>query len=67
MVADILKRGIEEGELRAGPPADLAHALIGMLNSVVLRWVAEDDLEAVDPKAGWLVELFLRAAGADGD
>jgi len=26
---------------------------------------AEDDLEALGPKADWLVELFVRAAGAD--
>jgi len=66
MVTAIVKRGIEEGELRAAPPADLAHALVGMVNSLVFRWVAEDNLEPLGPKADWLVELFWRAAGADG-
>jgi TetR/AcrR family fatty acid metabolism transcriptional regulator len=66
MVTAIIKRGIDEGELRAAPPADLAHALVGMVNSVVSRWVAEDKPEALGTKADWLVELFSRAAGADG-
>jgi len=66
MVTAIIKRGIDEGELRAAPPADLAYALVGMVNSLVFRWVAEDDPEPLGPKADWLVELFARAAGADG-
>jgi TetR/AcrR family fatty acid metabolism transcriptional regulator len=66
MVTAIIKRGIDEGELRAAPTADLAYALVGMVNSVVFRWVAEDDPEPLGPKADWLVELFARMAGADG-
>ena len=44
----------------------LAYALVGMVNSVVFKWGAEDDLKPLGPKADWLVELFWRAAGADG-
>ena len=66
MVTAIIKRGIDEEELRAAPPADLAYALVGMVNSLVFRWVAEDDPEPLGPKADWLVELFSRVAGADG-
>jgi len=65
MVTAIIRRGIDEGELRAAPPADLAYALVGMVNSLVFRWVAEDDPQPLGPKADWLVELMSRAAGAD--
>jgi AcrR family transcriptional regulator len=65
MVTAIIKRGIDGGELRAAPPADLAHALVGMVNSLVFRRVAGDTLEPLGPKADWLVELFWRGAGAD--
>ena len=62
----LIKRGIDEGELRAAPPGDLAHVLIGMINSLVCMWVVDESPEPLIPKADWLVELFLRAAGADG-
>jgi hypothetical protein len=52
--------------LGAAPTADLAYALVGMVNSVVFKWGAEDDLKPLGPKADWLVELFSRAAGANG-
>jgi TetR/AcrR family fatty acid metabolism transcriptional regulator len=72
MVTAIIQRGIDEGELGAAPTgelgaaptADLAYALVGMVNSVVFKWVEEDDLAPLGPKADWLVELFSRAAGA---
>jgi TetR/AcrR family fatty acid metabolism transcriptional regulator len=66
MVTAIIKRAIDEGELRAAPTADLAYALVGMVNSVVFRWVTEDDPEPLGPKADWLVGLISRVAGADG-
>jgi hypothetical protein len=66
MVTAIIQRGIDEGELGAAPTTDLAHALVGMVNSVVFKWGAEDDLKPLGPKADWLVELFSRAAGAGG-
>jgi TetR/AcrR family fatty acid metabolism transcriptional regulator len=65
MVTAIIQRGIDEGELGAAPTADLAYALVGMVNSVVFKWGAEDDLKPLGAKADWLVELFVRAAGAD--
>lgn len=66
MITDIIKQGIDEGELRAAPPADLAHVLIGMVNSVVGMWVVDDGQEPLTSKADWLVDFFSRAAAADG-
>ena len=64
MVTAIIKQGIDEGEFRAARPADLAYGLVGMINSVVFRWLAEDNPEALGAKADWLVGLIWRAAGA---
>ena len=66
LVAAIMERGISAGELRAASPADLAHVLIGMINSLVYRWVVDESAEPPAAKADWLFELFLRAAGTGG-
>ena len=65
MITTIIKQGIDEGELRAAAPADLARVLVGMVNSVVGRWVIDDCQESLTAKADWLIDFFSRAAAAD--
>ena len=66
MITAIIKQGIDEGDLRAAPPADLAHVFAGMLNSMIGKCVIDDGQEALTAKADWLVAFFSRAAAADG-
>ncbi len=65
MITTIIKQGIDEGDFRAAPPADLAHVFAGMLNSMIGKWVIDDGQEALTAKADWLVDFFSRAAAED--
>jgi AcrR family transcriptional regulator len=66
IISAIIKQGIDDGDLRAAPCADLAQAFVGMLHSVVGKWVVGDDQESLTAKADWLLDFFFRAAAADG-
>ncbi len=66
LITGIIRQGIDDGDLRDAPPADLACVLIGMVNSVVGKWLMDPGAQSLTAKADWLVQFFSRAAAADG-
>lgn len=65
LVTAILRRGVEDGELRPAPEADLARVLIGMVNAMVNACILDSAGEPLTARADWLVAFFARAAAVD--
>ncbi|NWF94395.1 MAG: TetR/AcrR family transcriptional regulator [Syntrophaceae bacterium] len=58
----VMKQGIGEGELEALDPVDLAHALVGMVNSFVFEWLISPRPYPLVSKTDTVLKIFLRGA-----
>lgn len=65
IVTDIIRQGIDDGDIRSAAPADLACLLQGMINSMLDQWLIDDSLPSLTEKADWLANFFTRAAFSD--
>ena len=66
IMTEVIRQGIDAGDIRTAEPADLANLLQGMLSSMLGQWLTDEDPPLLTEKTDWLVDFFLRAAASDG-
>ncbi len=59
LLAGVMKEGIEEGEFRPLNPMDLAHALVGIVNSFVFEWIISREAYPLISKLDTVLDVFL--------
>jgi len=59
LLAEVMKQGVEEGEFRRLNPMDLAHALVGIVNSFVFEWMISRESYPLISKLDTVFEIFL--------
>ncbi len=59
LLAEVMGQGIEEGEFRRLDPMDLAHALVGIVNSFVFEWMISRESYSLISKLDTVLEIFL--------
>jgi len=59
ILAEVMKQGIEGGEFRSINPMDLAHALVGIVNSFVFEWMISHEFYPLISKLDTVFEIFL--------
>ena len=62
ILAEIMNQGIEGGEFRALNPMDLAHALVGIVNSYIFEWLISPQSYPLISKLDTVLEIFLGGA-----
>jgi AcrR family transcriptional regulator len=62
LLAEVMKQGIDEGELKSLNPLDLAHALVGIVNSFVFEWIISQEAYPLISKLNSVLEIFLGGA-----
>ena len=62
ILAEVMRQGIEEGEFRPLSPMDLAHALVGIVNSFVFEWMISRESYPLISKVDTVLEIFLGGA-----
>src|SRR4030043_1729446 len=62
ILAAVMREGIEEGEFRPMNPMDLAHALVGIVNSFVFEWMISSKPYPLISKLDTVLEIFLGGA-----
>jgi AcrR family transcriptional regulator len=66
LLAEVMRQGIEEGEFRPFNPMDLAHALVGIVNSFVFEWIISRDSYPLISKLDTVLEIFLGGVASTG-
>lgn len=59
LLAAVMREGIEAGELKPLNPMDLAHALVGIVNSFVFEWIISRESYPLISKLETVLEIFL--------
>lgn len=59
ILAEVMRQGIKEGEFKSMNPMDLAHALVGMVNSFVFEWLISREDYPLISKLDTVLEVFL--------
>ena len=59
VLAEVMRQGIKEGEFRPLDPTDLAHALVGIVNSFVFEWLISHKPYPLILKLDTVLEIFL--------
>lgn len=59
ILAEVTRQGIKEGEFKSMNPMDLAHALVGMVNSFVFEWLISREDYPLISKLDTVLEVFL--------
>ena len=59
ILAEVMNQGIEGGEFRALNPMDLAHALVGIVNSYIFEWLISPQPYPLISKLDTVLEIFL--------
>jgi len=62
ILSEVLKQGVKEGEFKSMSPLDLAHALVGIVNSLVFEWLISSKPYSLNSKVDNILEIFLRGA-----
>jgi hypothetical protein len=62
ILAEVMNQGIDEGELKSLDPLDLAHALVGIVNSFVFEWIISQEAYPLISKLDSVLEIFLGGA-----
>lgn len=60
LLAQVMKQGIERGEFRRKNSIDLAHALVGIVNSFIFEWLISPQPYPLISKSDAVLDLFLR-------
>lgn len=58
-LSKVLKEGIQRGEFKPLDPMDMAHALVGMVNSFIFEWMISPVPYPLISKIDTLLEIFL--------
>jgi len=59
-LAKVIKEGIKEEEFKPKDPVDLAHALVGIVNSFVFEWLITPQPYSLSSKVETVLDIFLR-------
>lgn len=59
-LAQIIEQGIKEDIFKSRDPMDLAHALVGMVNSFVFEWLISPKPYPLISKLDTVLEIFLK-------
>jgi TetR/AcrR family transcriptional regulator len=59
VLTEVMRQGIKEGEFRPLNPLDLAHALVGIVNSFVFEWMISRESYPLISKWDTVLEIFL--------
>jgi hypothetical protein len=59
LLAGVMREGIEEGEFRPLNPMDMAHALVGIVNSFIFEWIISRESYPLVSKLDTVLEIFL--------
>lgn len=62
ILAEVMRQGIEREEFRSMNPMDMAHALVGIVNSFVFEWMISREPYPLISKVGTVLEIFLGGA-----
>jgi TetR/AcrR family transcriptional regulator len=62
VLAEVMRQGIEREEFRSMNPMDLAHALVGIVNSFVFEWMISREPYPLISKVETVLEIFLGGA-----
>ena len=60
ILAKVIKDGIKEEEFKPKDPMDLAHALVGIVNSFVFEWLITPQPYSLSSKVEIVLDIFLR-------
>jgi len=61
-LAEVMKQGIDGGGFRPLDPMDLAHALVGIVNSFIFEWIISHESYPLDSKLDTVLEIFFKGA-----
>jgi TetR/AcrR family transcriptional regulator len=59
-LAQVMEEGIKEGEFKAFNPLDLAHALVGIVNSFLFEWLISPQPYPITLKIDTILEIFFK-------
>ena len=59
ILAKVMREGIKEGEFIPKDPTDLAHALVGIVNSFVFEWLIAPQPYSLISKVETVLDIFL--------
>lgn len=59
ILTEVMRQGVEGGELRPMNPMDLAHALVGIVNSFIFEWMIGRESYPLISKLDTVLEIFL--------
>jgi AcrR family transcriptional regulator len=62
LLAQVMKQGIKDGTFKPKDPMDLAHALVGIVNSFVFEWLIAPRPYSLLSKVDTVLDIFLRGA-----
>jgi len=59
LLVEVMRQGIKEKEFKPINPIDLAHALVGIVNSFVFEWLISRETYPLVSKVDAVLEIFL--------
>ncbi len=62
LLAQVMRQGIKEGAFKSRDPIDLAHALVGIVNSFIFEWLIASHRYPLISKIDTVLDIFLRGA-----
>ena len=66
ILAEVMRQGMKEGEFKSINATDLAHALVGIVNSFVFEWLISREYYPLVSKLDTVLEIFLGGAQRNG-
>jgi len=60
VLTQVMKEGMKEGEFKPMDPTDLAHALVGIVNSFIFEWLISPKPYSLVSKKEVALEIFLK-------
>ena len=58
-LAEVMRDGIERGQLREMDPRDMAHGFVGIVNSFVFEWIMSPGAYSLVSKAPIIMDIFF--------
>jgi AcrR family transcriptional regulator len=62
LLAQVMKQGIKNGTFKPKDPMDLAHALVGIVNSFIFEWLIAPRPYPLLSKVDTVLDIFLKGA-----
>jgi len=63
LVAKVITKGIEKGDIQKCNPLEVAYSLVGILDSLCTYWTLNPEVKEFVSKAPFICDLFLRGVG----